>query len=167
MHADPKLITLKETFFRFNEINIPVVHTGYIAQKPSADSRNRIRRQLGIGEQDLLVVASAGGGMVGKPILESTIQAFNRLKMQRPSYLYVYTGPYMADGEVEHLKMLGTSQRVRIAKFTPDFLSFLAAADVSISMAGYNTTMNILATGVPALVWPFAANREQERRAKI
>ena len=33
-------------------------------------------------------------------------------------------------------------------------------------MAGYNTTMNILATGVPALVWPFAANREQRRRAE-
>ena len=32
-------------------------------------------------------------------------------------------------------------------------------------MAGYNTTMNILATGVPALVWPFAANREQRQRA--
>ena len=33
-------------------------------------------------------------------------------------------------------------------------------------LAGYNTTMNILATGVPALVWPFAANREQRQRAE-
>jgi predicted glycosyltransferase len=32
-------------------------------------------------------------------------------------------------------------------------------------MGGYNTTMNILATGVPALVWPFPQNREQRLRA--
>jgi predicted glycosyltransferase len=166
VHSDPKLITLKESFFRFDEIKIPVVHTGYIAPTPRMDSRSRIRSQLGIGEEDLMIVASAGGGSVGKPILESAVQAFRRLKIKTPSYLYVYTGPFMAEGEFESLKALATDQRVQIAKFTTDFLSFLAAADLSISMAGYNTTMNILATGVPALVWPFAANREQSRRAE-
>jgi predicted glycosyltransferase len=165
VHSDPRLITLKETFFRFDEIKIPVIHTGYIAPKPPADSRERIRRQLGIAEEDLMIVASAGGGGVGKPILESAIQAFGRLKMKMPAHLYVFSGPYLAETEFEHLKALATGQRVQIAKFTSDFLSFLAAADLSISMAGYNTTMNILATGVPALVWPFAANLEQKRRA--
>ena len=166
VHADPKLITLKETFLRFDEIKIPVVHTGYIAPKPRPASRSRIRRQLGITEKDLMIVASAGGGSVGKPILESAIEAFKRLKMKTRSYLCVYTGPYMADGDVAYLKALGKGQRLQIAKFTSDFLSFMAAADLSISMAGYNTTMDILATGVPALVWPFAANREQGRRAQ-
>jgi predicted glycosyltransferase len=33
-------------------------------------------------------------------------------------------------------------------------------------MGGYNTTMNILATGVPALLWPFSTNREQRLRAQ-
>jgi predicted glycosyltransferase len=166
VHADPRWVTLEETFFRFAEIKIPVIYTGYIAAKPRAGSRGRIRRQLGIAEEDLMIVASAGGGSVGKPILESAIQAFRRLKLKKPSYLYVYTGPYMAASEFAHLKALTKSQRVKVAKFTSDFLSFLAAADLSISMAGYNTTMNILATGVPALVWPFAANREQSRRAR-
>jgi predicted glycosyltransferase len=32
-------------------------------------------------------------------------------------------------------------------------------------MGGYNTSMNILACGVPALVWPFGLNREQRLRA--
>ena len=55
--------------------------------------------------------------------------------------------------------------RIRRITFTADFLSYLAAADLSVSMGGYNTTMNILATGVPALVWPFPQNREQRLRA--
>jgi predicted glycosyltransferase len=33
-------------------------------------------------------------------------------------------------------------------------------------MGGYNTTMNILATRVPALLWPFSQNREQRLRAE-
>jgi predicted glycosyltransferase len=54
---------------------------------------------------------------------------------------------------------------VQVTRFARDFLSYLAAADLSVSMGGYNTTMNILASGTPALVWPFGQNREQRLRA--
>jgi len=166
VHSDPGLVTLKETFYRFDEIRIPVIHTGYIAQKPLDNARGRIRKQLGIGPDDIMIVASAGGGSVGKPILESAIQAFRHLKVDGTPYLYVYTGPYMSEYEFAYLKGLGKNKRIQIEKFTSDFLSYLAAADLSISMAGYNTTMNVLATAVPALVWPFGANREQRLRAE-
>jgi predicted glycosyltransferase len=33
-------------------------------------------------------------------------------------------------------------------------------------MAGYNTYMNLLATGANAIVWPFSQNREQRMRAE-
>jgi predicted glycosyltransferase len=55
---------------------------------------------------------------------------------------------------------------VTVSRFTPDFLSYLAAADLSISMGGYNTCMNILASGVKALVWPYPGDREQGLRAR-
>lgn len=166
VHSDPKWFTLKETFLRFDEIKIPVIHTGYIAPKPLNNARRRIRKELGIAEDDVMIVASAGGGRVGKPILESAICAFEHLKIESRPHLFVYTGPYIAESEFADLKALKKSQRVHITKFTSDFLSRLMAADISISMAGYNTTMNILSTGVPALVWPFAANREQRLRAE-
>ena len=47
-------------------------------------------------------------------------------------------------------------------------MDYLSAADLSVSLAGYNTCMNLLATGVPALVYPYARQREQPLRvAKI
>jgi predicted glycosyltransferase len=55
---------------------------------------------------------------------------------------------------------------VQIERFTPDFVSYLAAADLSVSMAGYNTCMDIISARIPALVWPFDVNREQRMRAK-
>ena len=79
--------------------------------------------------------------------------------------LHVFTGPYMPADEFELLQGRANS-RVKVERFTPDFLSFLAAADLSISMGGYNTCMNILASKVTALVWPYPGDREQGLRAK-
>ena len=59
-----------------------------------------------------------------------------------------------------------SGERIRVSAFTTDFLSFLAAADLSVSMAGYNTCMNVMAAGCPALLWPFLQNREQRLRAE-
>jgi len=165
VHADPNLVQLHETFFRFDKITIPVVYTGYIAQQPGPRARESIRNRLGIVRDDVLIVASAGGGSVGNPLLESVIQAFNRLKIKNAKYLQVFTGPFFDPGSFLHLRDLA-GDGVCIEKFVPDFLSYLAAADLSVSMGGYNTTMNILAAGVPALIWPFSENQEQRLRAE-
>ncbi|MEL6936049.1 MAG: glycosyl transferase, partial [Cyanobacteria bacterium J06607_17] len=38
--------------------------------------------------------------------------------------------------------------------------------DLSISMAGYNTTLNVLQTGVRAMQLPFTGNDDQEQRLR-
>jgi len=165
VHADPKFVKIEETFFRLTEIGIPVIYTGFIAPKPEANSRAAIRKSLGISEEEILIIASVGGGSVGTPLLESVIKAFKQLKVDNSKNLRVYTGPFINNADFEHLKNLAVPQIV-IEEFATDFLSFLAAADLSISMAGYNTSMSILATQVPALVWPFSNNHEQRLRAE-
>jgi predicted glycosyltransferase len=164
VHADPSLAKLNETFDQFDEIGIPVVHTGYIARKPAPGAGQKIREQLQLEADEFLIIASAGGGNVGAPLLQAVIQAFNQLEMRQPCRMKVFTGPFLERGEFDRIyKLVG--KHVQIEQFTADFLSYLAAADLSVSMGGYNTTMNILATGVPALVWPFPQNREQRLRA--
>lgn len=164
VHSDPKLIRIEETFLRHAEIRIPLFYTGYIAPKPPADARRQIKSRLGMKDKDLMIVVSAGGGSVGRLLLESTIRAFQKFSGGSAARLLVYTGPYIDSQDFAYLKSLA-SPRVRVEKFTTEFLAYLAAADLSISMGGYNTSMNILACGVPALVWPFGLNREQRLRA--
>ncbi|WP_373501066.1 glycosyltransferase family protein, partial [Desulfococcus sp.] len=65
VHADPRLVRLEETFSRVEAIAVPVVYTGFITPKPSADARGRILNRIGIPAGRRLVVASAGGGKVG------------------------------------------------------------------------------------------------------
>ena len=165
VHSDPNLIKFEETFLRRAEIRIPLCYTGYIAKKPPENARQQIRSRLKIEDTDLMIVASAGGGSVGKPLLESAMRAFPKFGVDSSARLFVYTGPYISAHDFAYLQSLA-NQKIKVEKFTSDFLAYLAAADLSISMGGYNTSMNLLACGVPALVWPFGFNREQRLRAQ-
>ena len=69
---------------------------------------------------------------------------------------------------LEALTRLGAN--VRLARYTPDLPEQLRQAELSVSMAGYNTVMDILSTQVRALVYPVTANGDQEqflRAAKL
>jgi predicted glycosyltransferase len=164
VHSDPSLITLHETFSRVNDIDIPIFYTGFITPKPPPDARHTIRKQLGLRKHDKLVVASSGGGKVGSRLLETVAHAFRLMGREGHIHLILFTGPFIKDDTFDRIQALSID-RMRVFRFTQDFVSYLAAADLSVSMAGYNTCMNILAAGVPAMVWPYARNREQGLRA--
>lgn len=165
IHADPDLVRLDETFSRIADISIPFDYTGFVTSKPAPNTGSMLRKRLGIGKDEIFAVASAGGGSVGFPLLEAVIHAIKYMDTKEKLCLYVFTGPFMDPSDFEHLQKFA-GKKITIARFTTDFLSYLAAADLSVSMAGYNTCMNILAAQVPSLVWPFAQNREQRLRAE-
>ena len=165
VHADPDLIRLGDTFAREADINIPVVYTGFVA--PSSESsvdRQACRRAAGVTDGEELLVVSAGGGKSGYPLLAAMVKAYPLLRKRRPVKVAMFTGPYLDDRRYQAL--LETAPRgVTVNRFAADFNAWLKAADLSISMAGYNTSMNLLVTGVPALVWPYQGDREQPLRA--
>lgn len=165
IHGDARLVRLEETFTRFSEIRIPVDYTGYVTPIPDPDARERNRHRMGVGRDHRLVVASAGGGKVGGRVLAAVLDARNRMKAGDRTHIQVFTGPYMPESVFGELKRQ-SGPHVHIRRFSEDFISHLAAADLSVSMAGYNTSMNVLAANVPALVFPFPQNREQGLRAR-
>jgi predicted glycosyltransferase len=54
---------------------------------------------------------------------------------------------------------------VRVEPFSPNFLSRMAAADLSISQAGYNACTNVLETRVRSILVPNPATLDQVTRA--
>jgi predicted glycosyltransferase len=167
IHSDPSLVTLEETFLSTAEIRLPVVYTGFVTSRPDPDAGIKLRNRLEIGADEILVVASAGGGKVGATLLRAVLEAGFIMAKMKKLRLYVFCGPLMSDFDFTALlEQASAMPGVELARFTKEFISFLTAADLSVSMAGYNTCMNILAAGVPALVWPFGQNREQRLRAK-
>lgn len=165
IHADPGLVRLDRTFSRVGDIKIPVVYTGYITPQPPPDSRSKLRHQLGIAPDTHLIVASAGGGKAGIVLLEPLLASFEHLTLEQNVCMHVFTGPFMPEDEFERLAGQSNT-RVKVKRFTSRFLPYLSAADLSVSMGGYNTCMNLLATGVRALIWPYPGDHEQVLRAE-
>ena len=79
--------------------------------------------------------------------------------------MQVFTGPYLDEKQFTALTQLA-APGTTVERFSDNFPAWLAAADLSISMGGYNTTMNVIAAGTPALIFPYNHDREQGLRAE-
>jgi predicted glycosyltransferase len=165
IHSDPAIMPLDETFSRVNDIPIPIFYTGFVTRKVKPAAGKKLRRELAIAAQEKLIVASAGGGRSGYTLLSNVIEAVHPLANSQQIRLEMFTGPFRDDGEFKKLSANST-KRIRIRRFTKRFLDYLSAADVSVSLAGYNTCMNLLVTRVPALVYPYLRQREQRLRVE-
>ena len=165
VHSDPKIMPLDETFSRVNDIRIPIFYSGFVTRKVKPAAGKKLRRELAIAAQEKLIVASAGGGRSGYTLLSNVIEVAHELANSQQIRLEMFTGPFRDDGEFKKLSANST-KRIRVRHFTKRFLDYLSAADVSVSLAGYNTCMNLLVTRVPALVYPYLRQREQPLRVE-
>ena len=163
VHADPRVIRFEESFSRLDEMKPTLHYTGYVARSPEPGAGARLRQELGLAPEQPLVVVSAGGGSVGAELLRAAVRAHGRLTDTLSLRTCVFTGPYLDQDEFIRLQAMG-GPGVRLRRFSDRFPAWLAAADLSLSLAGYNTTMNVVAAGCPGLFLPFAQNREQRLR---
>lgn len=169
IHSDPAFQILDETFSRTADLTCPIRYTGFVAREV-APAQSHAGEPCSVGDPETpLILVSVGGGRVGYELVASAIQASSVLYAMLPHRLLVFTGPYMPETQIESLRQLsGDRTHVMLRRYTTEFPSLLEKADLSISMAGYNTCMDILTTGVRALVLPFIAqgNDEQTMRAQ-
>jgi predicted glycosyltransferase len=102
---------------------------------------------------------------VGHELLAATLEASILLVNELPHQLLIFTGPHSDAMKRDQLiaRAMGYSH-IRIETFTDRFPDHVLASDLSISMAGYNTTMNLLACRSRGLLFPFNQNREQRLR---
>jgi predicted glycosyltransferase len=167
IHSDDQLLTLDETFSRMNDIQIPVVYTGFVAQKANPAAGRQLRQELGVGSAEKLAVVSAGGGRSGYALLNCILDAYPIMNQTDSIRIEMFAGPFREPDEFEKLAAKAVSG-IRIRYYTKRFLDYLTAADLSVSLAGYNTCMNLIAAGVPALIYPYSKQQEQPLRvAKI
>lgn len=166
IHSDPKIAALDETFQALDQIKIPYEYTGFAARKPAKNVRDKIRADLNVTDSEKLLIASAGGGKVGGPLMQSVLESFIKLHPQN-SRLFMLTGPFLDEEKFAGLCTAANGHNsIHIQRFAANFTDLLTAGDAMISMAGYNTCMDILTSCIPAAVFPFAQNHEQRMRAE-
>ncbi len=165
VHSDDQLLALDETFSRMDDIRIPAVYTGFVCPKANPAAGEGLRRGLGIGPEEKLIVVSAGGGRSGYALLSGILDAYHLMDNSDRIRIEMFAGPFRDPAEFKKLTAKAVDG-IRIRYFTNQFLDYLSAADLSVSLAGYNTCMNLLAARVPALVFPYSKQREQPIRVE-
>ena len=76
----------------------------------------------------------------------------------------VIAGPFLPEQSWQSLCAAARGREgVRVVRTVPDLYDEMRAAAASVSQCGYNTTLDILQSGVPALVVPFSDGSEDEQ----
>jgi predicted glycosyltransferase len=169
IHADPAFQRLEETFPRAREIKCDIRYTGYVAQKPPSDDAPPADEGPSVAQGEALILVTIGGGRVGHELLACAIEAGARIEARIPHRMHIVTGPHIPQDQFLRLQAQAAERpRVTIERYTTRLSSYLRRADLSISMAGYNTCLDLLTAGVRALVYPFTGhnNQEQSMRAR-
>ncbi len=121
-----------------------------------------VRRELDVGERPLVFVTVGGGGD-GYPILETYLQMLANRSQPPAFYSVLIAGPLMPLAKRNALQRLATGQPVCLLTFTTDLLSYMNAADLVVSMAGYNTICELLTLQKRALLIPRDKMRAEQR----
>lgn len=154
VHADPRFARLEETFRPATPLRTPVRYTGFVAPRdatPASDARRGP------------VVVSAGGGLVGAPLLRAAVEAHDLLGVP----MKLVAGPFLPAGDWHELGAAAEHRPgLELVRTVSDLPRELAGARASVSQCGYNTALELLRARVPALVVPYAEDGEDEQRSR-
>jgi predicted glycosyltransferase len=143
--------------------------TGYIPRKvPPRDSVEKLRRELGIRPDEKLVVVTTGGGGDGFSVMDNYLAMIEAEPKPIAFRSILVMGPFMPKEERKKVFKRARSMGITSYHFFRQMEKLLAAADLVVSMGGYNTLCEVLSQGTPTLVIPRESPRkEQLIRAEI
>ena len=133
-------------------------YVGYVGRRPIPDISSGPPFRPGY------VLVTAGGGGDGFRLIEAYLEGLR----SRPSLdSVIVTGPLMDSADRRKLENLSRGLPVRVLEFRTDMERLISAAGAVVSMGGYNTTVELLAAGKPAVIVPRVEPRlEQLIRAE-
>lgn len=106
-----------------------------------------------------LVLVTGGGGQDASPLMRAYLSAVHSFRPAVDSHLIL--GPDFPRSDREPLPP--TDQLpLRVTGFVPDLPERMARSNVVVSMAGYNTVCEILASGRPAVLVPRVTPRQEQ-----
>jgi predicted glycosyltransferase len=109
------------------------------------------------------VLATAGGGADGFPLLESFVEAAAGASWEAT----IVAGPECPPASARRLESLAADAGVTFRGFVPSLTSEFSSLDALVCMGGYNTLAEAVASGVPTVCVPrVEPRREQLVRAQ-
>ncbi len=129
-------------------------YCGYLARPADVHSAHDLREQLTGGAHPLVLVAAGGGGD-GYQVIGNYLQGLRNRRTPAKFQSVVFCGPEMPIAQRDEARALGAGiPNLTIDDFTNDMQRYVHAADLIVSMGGYNTVCEFLTARTRALVIP-------------
>lgn len=163
VHGDPAFLPFEAAMPEATAIAERLHYTGYVTA-PAAEGPPEAPLPPGC------VLVSMGGGAMGAPLLHAALEAWERLGTAGRPWR-VLLGPDLPADIAQVAETRAAAARARgldVALRPPSrrFPALLKQAALSVSLGGYNTVLDVLGSGTPALVVPFETEKETEQRQR-
>jgi predicted glycosyltransferase len=165
VHGSREVIPLDRTLALADRLGHRLVYTGYLGPDAPAPT----------GPPHGEIVISAGGGQVGGPLFHAALAAWPLTTTAKTRPWRLVTGPYLPEAiradlaqEARGLTTRDRRPAVLVEANRPDLGTHLGGAGLSVSQAGYNTVLELVAHRVRAVVVPYeGSGDEQPLRAAL
>jgi predicted glycosyltransferase len=167
LYGEPAVFDPVREYNLSHAIQQKLIPVGYLGRAQLTRSRLEVRREFGVEDRRLILVTVGGGGD-GSRLIETYLGAM-RSRLLDPARIHtvIVTGPLMSREKRDELQSAASLDHVSLMEFTHDLGSFMAAADLVVSMAGYNTVREALSLQSRLLLVPRTKPRvEQLIRAR-
>lgn len=160
VHSDPSFARLQEFFQPHNTLGIPVYHSGFV-------SRHRMNSLLRRKKEERVLV-SAGSGVAGGNLCRAAAEAHRLLWDIDQLPMTIITGPDLPHPELKRLQKLARDlPELELKRSVPDLGIELSKVSRAVCQCGYNTTVDVLATGVSALLMPASNSRRAVQTERL
>lgn len=140
-----------------------MLFTGYIPREtPKKKQAMRIREELGIGKSERVVVVTTGGGGDGYGVMDNYLSMLESASRPASFRSIFVTGPFMPQDKRKCVFKRARKLGVQTFLFFRQMERLMAAADLVVSMGGYNTLSEVLSQGTPCLVVPRDTPRQEQ-----
>jgi predicted glycosyltransferase len=167
LYGEPAVFDPVREYDLSHALQQKLIPVGYLGRAQPTRSRLEVRRELGVENRQLILVTVGGGGD-GSRLIETYLEAM-RSRLLDPARVHtvIVTGPLMSREKRRELQSAANLEHVSLMEFTHDLSNFMAAADLVVSMAGYNTVREALSLQARLLLVPRTKPRvEQLIRAR-
>jgi predicted glycosyltransferase len=147
VHSDPKILPFEASWPATPAVLSRLSYTGYVGEARQSAPAKRAG-----------IVVSGGGSATALPLMRAALAvAAGDARAWR-----VLVGHALPEAEFAALKASAPAN-ASVERARADFPALLAAAECSISQFGYNTALDLVAAGTPAVVVPYDEGKEVEQ----
>lgn len=159
----PEVFDLRREYELPVDVAEKVGFCGYLRRKATIRPRFEVREEFRASAGEELILVTPGGGQDGFEILSTYLDSLECASPSPPCRSILVSGPEMPQPQKEFLQRAAAKyQQTAFCEFTDDLMSLMNAADVVVSMGGYNTVCELLSLDKRAVVIPRVRPAEEQ-----